>query len=415
MGGRDLLVETLRSLRAHALRFSLTGLGIAWGALMLTYLTSSIAGTERHFRDQVRAGGERALYVMPGRLLDSFVGERGTRPVVIDQDDLHRLDALHGVERVSPNVRLWNRLARADRRTKLLNVTGVDASLFAIRRFEVAKGRFFTPAEVARGARVAVLAPGAKQRLFGDGPAVGRPVSIDGVRFRVVGVTRAKGQIIGFGGVDDQQTFVPYTTAGRWLTRTDELQQLVVEPPRLSQTDATIEAIRVLVGLHHGFDPGAKSALQFVSVKRVWAILDRIFTGFRLFLFTTGLVTLLVGAVGVMNIMLVVVGERTREIGLRKAVGATDRDVLRLFLAEAVAVAVTSGLLGSLLGWGLVELRARTAPSDDALFATPVFEPWIAAGLAVSLALVAVVAGALPAWRASHTPPAESLRASQGG
>jgi putative ABC transport system permease protein len=414
VSARDLLVETLRSLRAHALRFSLTGLGIAWGALMLTYLTSSMAGTERHFRDQVRAGGERALYVMPGRLLDSHVGERGTRPVEIDRDDLPRLDALQGLERVSPNVRLWNRLARADRRTKLLNVTGVDASLFAIRSFEIERGRFFTPAEVAQGARVVVLASGAKQRLFGREPAVGRSVSIDGVRFRVLGVTRAKGQIIGFGGVDDQQTFVPYTTAGRWLTRTDELDQLVVEPPRLSQTDAAIAAIRVLVGLHHGFDPGAETALQFVSTKQVWAILDRIFIGFRIFLLATGLVTLLVGAVGVMNIMLVVVGERRREIGLRKAVGAADRDVFRLFLAEATAVAVTSGLLGTLLGWALVQLRARTAPSGDALFATPLFEPWIAAGVAISLVGVAVVAGALPAWRASRMAPAESLRASQG-
>jgi putative ABC transport system permease protein len=408
---RDLALETLRSLRAHATRFALTALGIAWGALVLVYLTASVSGSERHFHAQIEAGGERALFVIPGRLLDQRVGERGTRPVEIDDEDLERLRGLAGLEHVSPNSWLWNRVVRAERRTKLLNVTAADASLFAIRNFEIDQGRFFTPEEVEQHAYVAVLAPGAKQRLFGDGPALGRTLRVDGVRFRVVGVTRGKGQVIGFGGRDDQQTFVPYTTAGRWLTHRERHPMLVAAPRELGATDAAIEAIRALLGLHHRFDPSSETALQFVSVRQILAMFDRMFLGFRIFLFATSLATLVVGAVGVMNLMLVLVRERRREIGLRKALGATDRDVFALFLCEAAAIAVAAGLLGTLLGLALVQLRARSAAPDDPLFSTPVLDPWIAAAIGCSLVLVAIVAGAVPAWRAARTSPSDSLRA----
>ncbi len=407
----ELLREALRSLRAHAFRYGLTSVGIVWGVLMLTYLSATMEGTHRHFVEEIQEVGPRIVWAFPGTVAKKSVGERGARAVELETEDVLRLEDLVSVEHSDPNIALWSMVVRAGRRTKLFNVFGVTENSRHVRNFEVASGRFLTRTDVESGARVAFLGDEAARRLFGREPAVGRTLQVDSVRLRVVGVAEPKGsQMINMMGQDDKHILVPYTTVQRWFRRTERVHAMVFSPLTREESWQAIWHTRQVTGLHHHFEPQSDTAMSFVNVQDVLAIVNRIFFGMRIFLVTASLVTILVGAIGVMNIMLVVVGERTREIGLRKAVGASDRSVFLQFLLEAALVSTLSGLVGAALGLGLVQGLASLLPADDPNASPPILDPGTA--LATFLALVAtgIAAGVLPARRAARIPPAEAVR-----
>lgn len=407
----DFLLQTLAAVRAHALRFGLTSLGIAWGAFMLTYSLATTEGMDRHFRDQLETTGPRVVYAFPGTIIKNRVGERGARPVELESEDVARLPAYGVIDDAAPNLLSWNQMVRADRRTKLLTVFGVAPATREIRRFEVAEGRFVSETDVARAARVAFLGSEAATRLFGARSALGRTIHIEGQPFEVCGVAVEKGQqLIGFGGRDDRMVFVPYTAMQRWLERDDHLNQFVFQPTTRQRSGEAIARVREVVGLHHGFAPSLDTGLSFVNVQDVAGILDRLFAGLDLFLLAAAGITLAVGAVSVMNIMLVVVAERTREIGLRKAVGAPRGAIFRAFLAETSLVCIVSGVIGALLGIALALAIAHGTAPERRFMSPPRFDLARIAVLVGILVGTGIAAGLLPAWRAARIPPAEALR-----
>ena len=409
----ELLASTARSLRAHAFRFALTSLGVAWGTLLLTYLMASVAGIDRHFSREIREVGPRIVWTFPGTVIKDKVGERGARAVELEVEDTERIARLGSVAHAAPNVALWAGVVRAEGRTKLFTVYGVAAESRSIRNLEPESGRFLSPTDVARAARAAFLGRVAAERLFGSADAaVGRTLQIEALRFRVVGVARGKGdQLVNMGGQDDKSIYIPHTTMQRWFKPERKLEALIFEPHAADASRDAIRGVRELTGLHHRFDPHLDTALSFVDIQDVLGIVRAVGQGLRLFLVAAGLVTILVGAVGIMNIMLVVVAERRREIGLRKALGARNRDVFVQFLAETTAVCLLSGALG--VGAGALAVRAMAAliRSRGSTFTSPP-ELDAATTLAVAALLVAVgiAAGVLPALRAARVDPAESLR-----
>lgn len=408
----DLLLSVWQSLRAHALRFTLTSLGIAWGAFMLTYLSASAEGTERHFSRVMQKAGPKIVYMGGGAILKLRVGERGARQVELEKEDAQRLRDIHLVEDASPMINLWNELVRNGSRSKLLNVQGVSARAEVMRNFQAETGRFFSPVEVERGARVAFLGAKASERLFRGRPAVSRRIQIGGVTFRVVGVAREKGaEIINSLNPDDLKILVPYTAAQRWLTRSDVLPEIAFTPLTREQSWDAIRRVRETVSRHHAFHPDLETALWFFNIQEPLRMVEGMQMALRLFLLVAGITTLLVGAVGVMNIMLVVVGERTNEIGLRKAVGGTRREIFVQFFAEAASVCLLSGFLGAAGGVGLAQLTARLVPPDSPFASVPVVDPVTVVAITAGLVLVGVIAGVAPAVRAAQVPPADALRA----
>jgi putative ABC transport system permease protein len=408
----DLLRDTLRSLSAHKLRFALTSLGITWGAFVLTYLTASMQGFDAHFTRELEEAGPKIVLMWPGAVLKNRVGERGARSVEIKNKDVRALDALVSIESAAPDFSIWSQIVRAGGRTKLFKVDGISDVSAPIRSLVPREGRFFTRTDVERDARVAYLGAVAAQRLFGDSPAVGKTLQIESVRFRVIGVNVAKGdQMIGVNGWDDWAVFIPYTTAQRWLTHTDVLEQVVFAPTTKEGSWEAVRSTRETLGLRHDFAPDLDTALSFFNVQEILQIVRTLFLGLRLFLVSAGAVTLLVGAVGVMNVMLVVVGERTNEIGLRKAVGASDRAIFMQFLAEAAAVCGLSGVAGTALGIGFTKLVSSAVPAGAPLSNVTVLDPFTISVMVIALVAVGVVAGIVPAIRASRIPPADALRA----
>jgi putative ABC transport system permease protein len=407
----ELLRESLRSLRAHAFRYGLTAVGIVWGVLMLTYLSATMQGAYQHFIDEIEEVGPRIVWAFPGTLMKERIGERGARGLELEVEDVLRLEELISVEHADPNIALWSMVVRAGRRTKLLTVYGVTEDSRHIRNFEVAAGRFLSAIDVSGGARVAFLGAEAATRLFGREPAVGRTIQVESVRLRVVGVGEPKGdQMLNMGGQDDKQVLIPYTTAQRLFRQTERVEALIFAPRTREESGQAIWHTRQLTGLQHRFQPESDTALSFVNIQDILKIVYTIFFGIRLFLVSASLVTILVGAIGVMNIMLVVVRERTSEIGLRKAVGASDRAIFLQFVMEAVLVSTLSGLLGAVLGLGLVQLLASLLPADDPNASPPVLDAGTALATFLALVLTGVASGYLPARRAARIPPAEAVR-----
>jgi putative ABC transport system permease protein len=343
-------------------------------------------------------------------VLKQRVGERGARPVELKAQDSARLGSLGTVEAATPRIEMWSEMVRYGRRTKLLQIEGVNASADSIRNFHVGQGRFLSPADASQSARVAFLGADAAARVFGGEPAVGRRIAIGGTSFRVIGVAERKGmQLVDSLSPDDRKILIPYTTAQRTITQTDKIAEFSYAPVRAEVSTESVRRVRELTAPHHGFDPQLQTAMWFFDIQEALALVGGLLAAMRLFNVVAGLTTLLVGAVGVMNIMLVIVGERRSEIGLRKAVGATGRAIFVQFLAESTGVCLASGLLGAALGIALAQLVAHLAPASP-FASTPVLDVKTVVTLTSALVLVGIVAGVAPAWRAAQVPPAEALR-----
>jgi putative ABC transport system permease protein len=406
----ELLREVVDSIRAHKLRFALTSLGVTWGALMLTVLSAQMGNMGAHFRREMEEIGPKLVIMGRGQIAHERVGERMSRELDLEPEHIERIEALELVEHASPSVEIFNSVVRGTR-TRLLEVVGVDWDADRVRNIAIARGRFLSASDIERNARVAVLGPEAERRLFGSARAIGESLLIAGTRFRVIGVTTDKGtQLANIGNPDDQIVLIPYTTAQRWFTQSDDVREFTLAPPTREQSAEAIEAVRGLIGLHERFAPDADTAMWSMNWYDTTRTIFAMLSALQLFFLVAGTVTLFVGAVGVMNMMLVVVGERTWEIGLRKALGARSRDVFAQFLLEGVIVSGGAGLLGTALG--IAALRAlRVAFQRGGIETSAWPDPVTTAAVSGSLVLVAIVAGLTPALRAARVSPAEALRA----
>lgn len=412
VGLGNLLRETFRSLRAHALRFGLTSLGILWGVAMLTYMNATAAGNDRFFVAQFEKIGERIVFVFPGVVTDRSRGAQGLRRVKLEMEDVERMATLQSVERAAPNLGLGPRLIRARGRAKLIHLSGVSEHTAVIRNYEVGAGRLLARHDVEGARKVVFLGAKAAERLFGARPAVGQIVQIEAIPFEVVGVAQGKGQqMVNIGTSDDNLALIPITTAQRWFSRNDDVAQVVYAPRTRPESYESVPAVRGLTGLHHRFDEQDENALNMFNLQEGVEMLHTLLGGQRIFLRATSFVTLLVGAMGVMNIMLVVVTERTKEIGLRKAVGASQRAIFLQFLSESVAVTLLAGFVGTALAVAGALLVAHGMQTSGAEGPAPVVVLSSVVAIFVTLVGTGVAAGLLPAVRASRIEPAISLRA----
>ena len=408
----ELIVDTFRSVRAHAMRFGLTSLGVFWGVLMLTFLSAISVGYDRHFGDMVEKIGQRIVYLFPGAVSKDISGQRTSREVVFGEEDVVRVAGLHSVDRAAANLWLGAKIFRAEQRSKLIWTYGADENTGGIRNFEIESGRLINRRDVIERQEVVFLGHTAAQRIFGSLPAVGRDVTIESISYRVIGVSKEKGeQMVGLGPMDDELALIPVTTAQRWLSHDENVGNIIFEPAIREVSWSSIEHARALLGLHQGFDHDDTSAVGSFNVQDVMTILGGILFGLKLFLTSASLITLFVGGAGVMNIMLVVVSERTREIGLRKAVGASNRAILIQFLAESLCVTLLSGIAGAAGGVFFVFALTRWAQTTNSPIISPILVPATLIGIFASIVVIGIVSGLLPAIRASRIEPAISLRA----
>ncbi|MET8084990.1 ABC transporter permease [Micromonospora sp. NPDC005237] len=383
----------LDALRANRLRSSLTMLGVIIGVASVVLLVAIGTGTKQKVEQQVEGLGSNLLLVVPGKI------EVGTAPVVSPLT-LKDVDAVSRVvgdpQRVAVTV-ASGATARAGARSDFTTVQGVLETTPTVFTRSLARGRYLTGTDVDTSRRVAVLGDSVARALFPDRDPLGQQVTLAGVRFRVIGVFAPLGQSL---GVDrDDEVHVPVTAAQR-LWGTQRVDGIAVKAPDRERIDELGERIVAELNRRH-----PDTEFSAVTQQQILGVLGDILGVLTGVLAAIAGISLLVGGVGVSNIMLVSVRERTREIGLRMAVGARPRDIGVQFLLEAVLLTTIGGLTGMALGVG-------TALLVDALSPIPAAITWWSLALAFGVsAAVGIVFGVVPAQRAGRLDPVVALRA----
>jgi putative ABC transport system permease protein len=416
MNLREVLKQTLTTLRAHKMRSFLTMFGIIWGIASVILLVGLGKGFSKDQKDRMKNLGTDLVIIWGGRTSSQAGGLAAGRPIRLSIDDARAIQAeCYLIKYVSPELRRpvveasrWNQANRA--------VRGVWPAYQHFRSLQVEEGRLMVQADEDQSRRVVLLGFEARQQLYPGKPAIGELLTMNGTPYTVIGVLERKKQNSSYGsGPDNTQLFVPYSAMARdfppperpgnfkgWI---NNLAVEVADPER--HAEAVAQVYRVL-GRRHHFDPQDEDALFVWDTMRGAKLVSRIFDIMTLFFGAMATMTLCLGGIGVMNIMLIAVTERTREIGVRKAIGATRRDILRQFFAESVVLTALSGAVGLAVGVGIC-LLLGAVPKPDFIPA-PVISPVSIIGSLLTLGLITILAGMYPAQRAAAMQPVDSLR-----
>jgi putative ABC transport system permease protein len=390
-----------KSLRANKLRSALAMLGIIIGVAAVIAMLAIGTGAKQQVLDRLSAMGTNLLFIRPSPRGTSGVIS-GTQLNLTEDDARAILEKVDHVHAVSPGVGRNFQVKFLNQNTNT-QVQGTTPTYLAIRDFQIDSGKMFTDFDVEHWNRVAVLGSVTASNLFGFSDPVGQTIKINGINFQVVGVLQSKGDQ-GWSNPDDQ-VIVPYTVDMHILMGVDYLREIDVQCDQGSDLDAVQSDIYSLMRQRHRIQIGAPDDIMIMNQGEFIAAFSAAATTFTILLATVGGISLLVGGIGIMNIMLVTVTERTREIGIRKAIGAREFDILSQFLIEAMLMSAVGGVTGVGLGIGTAWLVGHLIPE----FPTIVRLYSIVMALAFSAA-VGIFFGFYPATRAAKLDPIEALR-----
>ncbi len=415
----DLIRDTFRTLAGHKLRTGLTMFGIAWGIVSITLMVAAGEGLRVGQQKVAAQFAKDVLIIHAGRTSLQAGGLRAGRLVQWDYRDAETVKSQAPACRyVLPELGQGSTPVKSAHNSGSLLVTGSWPPFADIRSIPVGEGRFPDWDDEQEARRVAFLGSDAKKQLFGGRPALGETIRVGEFPYVVIGVMRHKEQDSSYDGRDISKVFVPFSAILRDLPNrppsiATSVDRLLATPRSLAEHDACKWEVRRALGRLHGFDPQDKEAAHIWDTAEEAKAFRRMTDGMKTFLGAVGLATLLIGGIGVMNVMLVAVRERTREIGVRKAVGATKRSILHQFFVETMIVVFASGGLGLGFAYSLCAL-VNLMPMPP--FFAGLLPTWSSAFLAFALlGTVAVLSALYPAGRAAAVDPIDALRAEVGG
>ena len=396
----------VKALARNKMRTALTMLGMIIGVAAVITMVALGTGAQEEIETQIRSAGTNLIMVRAGNWSRGGVsGGMGSSPRLKVKDIAAIRGQVPGAQYLSATVSTRDQVIAAGQNW-FTRIEGVDVEFPLIRFWDVADGAFFTPTEISSAAKVAVLGSVVRDNLFGEGvDPVGQTIRVRNQSFKVVGVMEAKGSGA-FGDDQDDSIFAPYTTVQRKLRGRDgtNISGIIISARSADEIQEVSEEITAVLRAEHELIPGEDNDFMVRTQDDITSMRTGMTQTMTMFTLAIAVVSLIVGGIGIMNIMLVSVTERTREIGLRMAVGAKGKDVLWQFLVEAIALSLVGGLIGVGVGFavsgGLTEFLQwpATVPPDAVA---------ISVGFA---AVIGVLFGFYPAWKGAQLDPIESLR-----
>jgi putative ABC transport system permease protein len=397
----NITVVGLKSIARNKLRSLLTALGVVIGVACVIVSVAIGAGVAASVAEMINALGSNVIMIMPGASTQSgariFTGQS-----TLTEGDVEAIRReAPAVAYITPTVRAAGQVVAAEMNWST-QVQGVDVDWPFIRSWNTTEGSFFTEQDVRSGAKVAVLGAVVAENLFPAGNAVGSTIRIKNVPFKVIGVLEKKGGTSM--GDQDDTIIAPYTTVQKRLSGQQRLGMLMASAASGEQVQEAMDQIDAVLRQRHRIAPGADADFMMRSQEEMAQANQQQISLMRRLLLGIAIVSLFVGGIGIMNIMLVSVTERTREIGIRMAIGARGRHVLLQFLFEAIVLSVFGGLIGILLGVGVATLFARVAKWPIVVSPTAIMVAFAVA------ATVGIFFGFYPARKASRLDPIDALR-----
>ncbi len=415
----DIWQEIFSTIRKNKLRTFLTGFSVAWGIFMLMVLLGSGNGLSNGVKEQFAQNAINVMWMWTGETSVPYNGLKEGRAIRFNNQDYDFLTTKSKeVEKVSSRYYLPNDILYAyGKEYGSFETSTCYPSLKDMENISINSGRFVNEMDIREFRKVVVIGDEIRKALFKEEDPIGKYVKIGGVPFNVIGVSKdLKRQ------ENNRQAYMPFTTAQRIFNGGDRVHMFTVTSTMVQtaeEADTITERIRADMAKRHAFDPKDKRAMGSFNMQTQYIRTMKIFQAINLFVWIIGVGTLIAGIVGVSNIMLILVKERTREIGIRKAIGATPLSVIGLVLLESVLITTVAGYIGLVMGVGLMELvnmvleqaaAASTAASDNVFFLNPTVDFKTAVSATLILIFSGALAGYLPARKAANVTPIEALR-----
>jgi putative ABC transport system permease protein len=413
---KETISQSWQALMRNRLRSVLTMLGIMWGLVSVVILLAYGQGLGGTVLNAFLSMGNNVLVLWPGQTSLQAGGQRAGKPVNYKYEDVEAIrEEVPIVRGVSAEV-VRDFGFKLGTRVVSIQTRGIELPYGPMRRLDLEEGRYFNEADFLEHHRVVLLGSNANKKIFQGAPSVGQSVNIGGLDFEVIGVLRSKIQDSMYNGPDNENAFIPFQVF-RDLKNIRDPDLIIIQPTSPELNKKTLAAVREVLARRHHFDPKDEKAAPVWDTVEDRAMINAFSLGLQAVLGLIGAVTLGVGGIGVMNIMLVSVTERTREIGLRKALGAKRRQVLGQFLLEAMVLTFAGGLIGMalaiLLAWAIPPMPLysefyKTSHHEGDIFLHVSTTVMLASFLILSL--VGMVSGFFPALKAARMDPVEALR-----
>ena len=406
---RDAFRQMWRDIRSQKLRTSLTVFGIVWGTVSVSLLLAFGKGLQRQMILNSSGLGDAICIAWPGLTSVPYEGLGKGRKIRLDEDDVEAIRReARGINAISSEYSKTLKL-NYGAKTIAIDISGVSPEFVGMRNLiPQTGGRFFNPTDMAAQRRVLFLGNKMTEDIFGKGvDGVGKTVMLGGSPFLLVGVLQAKVQNSSYSGRDNQKGFIPGTTF-RAITGEKWVDNLIYQPKIAAQSEQVTDDVRRVIAQRQRFDPDDKEAFSVWDTTENLKFFHTFFLSFRLFLGIIGSFTLIVGGIGVSNIMNVVVEERTKEIGIKMALGARDRWLLRQLLLETMLITGMGGALGFLISFAVCAVFPKFGVTE--FVGDPDLSLSVAALTAMILGLTGLVAGYFPARDASRLDPVVAMK-----
>src|SRR5690554_4259330 len=411
----DAIEEIFNTLKQNKLRAIMTGFSVAWGIFMLIVLLGSGKGLQNGMEFSFRGSSKNAIWIDPGETGENFEGLKKGRRIQFTNEDYDLLkQSLSGISNISGRMYIWGSAPLTYKNEYgIYSITGVMPAYGGIERMNILQGRFINQLDIEEHRKVIVISKPIIEILFKEENPIGKFIKVGGIFFKVVGVFQDEQQ------GKSKKSFLPISTMQHVFNGANRIQNLAVTTTSTSVAEnKKIEAeIRTLLARRHRFSETDKKALFTWNTLEHFTQAQGVFGGIRAFIWVIGIMTIIAGIVGVSNIMIILVKERTKEIGIRKAIGASPFSIIQLVLAESLFITAMAGFVGMFMGMGLLHVvnivlvkAAQDNEMVNYIFSNPSADFGVATTATIVLIIAGLVAGFIPARKASAIKPIEALR-----